>query len=304
MTLRVFWQLVWLITVALFFSVPGSVFARGSTVGVLISREIAPYVAMIEGVETRLIDCSVQRFFLDAKGQPYSLGRYGDTLEPAHFDVMVAVGPEALNYLLPIADPDTLIYGMVLNPEKILYGSGPQPCGVMLNLPFKAQLTSIQEYLPELKQLGILYDPANNQSWYEDAELTAATSGIQLVPLQVRKTATGLKIIGEMSHADALLFIPDRTIISKVVIQYVIKEAFHRRIPTVGFNRFFHDSGAALSFIVDYKKVGEQVAEQVRYRLNGESCLDEQPPFFHSQVNEDTWRVLGLESLTGSGEGD
>lgn len=38
---------------------------------------------------------------------------------------------------------------------------------------------------------------------------------------------------------DALWLIPDRTVISESIVKYVIKEAFLRKVPVIGYNRFF-----------------------------------------------------------------
>ncbi len=72
--------------------------AQEKIVGVLLSREIGPYVSMVEGFESG-INASVHRFFLGKKGRPYSLSGRHTSLDPLKFDGLVAVGPEAFQFL-------------------------------------------------------------------------------------------------------------------------------------------------------------------------------------------------------------
>ncbi|HIJ89324.1 MAG: hypothetical protein OEV89_00510 [Desulfobulbaceae bacterium] len=270
---------------------PSLCLAREKVVGVLLSREIAPYVSMVEGLESRL-NASSQRFFLDESGRPYSLGGRNATLNPRLYDALVAVGPEALQYLQPRAGGIPLLHGMVLNPRNVISDPQWQPCGVGLNIPAEAQLASILRYLPAIKRLGVLFDPGNNQAWFKGAAAAALAKGFELVPLQVSRQGGKLEMVGDFARLDAILFIPDKSIISKAVIQYVIKQGVLGNTPVIGYNRFFQDSGAALNFLIDYHKVGQQVARQVEQLLSGEKCEGEVPPLYEVVVNDEVWRAL------------
>ena len=274
---------------------PGLCQARGEAVGVLLSREIAPYVSMVEGLESGLGNLPVHRFFLDAEGNPYSFGDRGVTLNPSKFAALVAVGPEALRYLLPRVGSVPLVYGMILSPDNLLGIMARPPCGVSLNIPIKAQLAAIRQHFPSVVRLGILFDPVNNQNWFNEATTVAATLGMQLLPLQVSRQDGKLDILGDFAVLDGILFVPDKSVIAKAVIQHVIKQAVLKRIPVVGYNQFFHDSGASLSFIIDYPQIGHQVADQVRQLLAGDRCSGTIEPVFTSRVNEDARRALGLK---------
>lgn len=275
----------------LFLAIPGLCPAREKVVGVLLSREIAPYVSMVEGLESRL-NAPTQRFFLDETGKPYSLTGRNATLNPQLYDLLVAVGPEALQYLQPRAGGIPLLHGMVLNPRKLIDDPQWQPCGVGLAIPAEAQLAAILRSLPSLKRLGVLFDPANNQAWFKGAAALAAGKGLELVPLQVSRQSGKLELVGDFARLDAILFIPDKSIISKAVIQYVIKQGVLSNTPVIGYNQFFQDSGAALNFLIDYHRVGQQLARQIEQLLAGEKCPGEIPPVFEAVVNEEVWRAL------------
>jgi putative ABC transport system substrate-binding protein len=264
-------------------------------VAVLLSREIAPYVDMVAGLEAGLGNQPVQRFFLDEKGQPFTLVGRESILTPEKFSALVAVGPEALDYLQAhraLATP--LFYAMVLNPQELLSPpAGTMSCGVALNLPTAVQFASLQQQLPTLRRLGILFDPANNQAWFDAARMSASQLNIELLPLQIRRTPERLELVGDFTRPDALMFIPDKSIISQAVIQYVIKQAVLRRIPVVGYNQFFLDSGAALAFVINYRQIGQQVAQQIKTVIGGQECPFTAPAF-ELKRNPQVWQALDL----------
>lgn len=255
----------------------------------LISREIVPYITMVEGVETKL-RIPLHRFFFDDAGVPYSLsGGASDLL--TDYDVLIAVGPEALAWADRHGAAGHTVYAMVLNPHHVVRDISRFPCGVSLNIPPDEQLAGIMDNVPHLKKLGVLFDPANNQEWFDRARQAARAMGVELVPLVIETGGPALDLPGKLSGLDGILFIPDRSVISKAVISHVIKSGILQGVPVVGYNRFFHESGAALSFIIDYRKTGEQVAEMVLHFLQHRECRTAVPAYTLSR-QENVWRLL------------
>lgn len=299
MTQNVFVFAGWLVFVLLLL-LPTVCIAADKSVAVLLSREIAPYVSMVKGLEAGLGRKPVQRFFLDKQGQPFTLGGPELSLKPELFSALVAVGPEALAHLLLNNNSVPLFYGMVLNPQNLLTKSPTEPCGVALNIPITVQFSELRKQLPGIRRLGILFDPANNQLWFEEAATIAASMALELVPLQVLGNRGGLELVGDFNRPEALMFIPDKSIISRAVIQYVIKQAVRQRVPVVGYNQFFLDSGAALAFVIDYEQVGAQVAALVENALVDQGCLHIDAPAFELRRNPEVWQALGMAGRWGN----
>ena len=86
--------------------------------------------------------------------------------------------------------------------------------------------------------------------------------------------------------------VADATVISETVVQYMIKEALLRTIPTVGYNRFFYESGAALAFVFDYRELGRQCVGEALRILAGGKCRAT-PPAFEMWLNARVLRNLG-----------
>ena len=282
---------------ALVFLLPGQeagAFEAKRGVGVFIAQEIRPFMLMVEGLEESL-HAPLQRIFLDRRGETYGL-RSGP-VDVTEFGALVAVGPGALEYLITNRFGPPVVYGMVLNPESIT-GKKPSACGVSLNLPADEQLAIVRRVLPEVKRLGVLFDPANNQEWFDRARVVAETRGITLVPMAVSESSEIAEFFQEKRPSvGAVLFIPDRTVISEAIIQYVIKEALLRGIPAIGYNSFFYETGAALSFIIDYRHVGKLVARQVEAVLDGRPCAAVGPQY-RVWLNRKVTKALGIRVTT------
>jgi ABC transporter substrate binding protein len=266
---------------------------KANLVGILISQEIRPFIQMVEGLEENL-SLPACRIFLDEKQTPYSQDPRFEVLEPDRFAAVVAVGPRALSFLIERNWSPPILYGMVLNPERFA-AEGEALCGVSLNLDPREQFYLIHATFPGVKRVGVLYDPANNQEWFNNARASAESSQVSLIPLAVsdRSDLTSL-LKDRRMDVDAILFIPDSTVISRAVIQHLIKEAVLLGIPAVGYNRFFQESGAALSFVVDYRRVGERVAGLVKAVTKGEPCKPSGPKF-KAVLHRGVVRTIGLK---------
>jgi len=277
------------------FSSTKNVHAREQAVAVLISREISPYISAVNGLESALSNIRTQRFFLDKNNVPYRLSGPSATLKTEQYAALVAIGPGALRYLLADQVVPPVLFGMILNPQPLFSNNVCPSGGVSLNLPIDAQFTVLLDRMPWLKRLGVLFDPANNQLWYDQAAVIAAQIGFDLVPVQVDSSAGSINVTGKFEGLDAILFIPDSSVISKVVIQHIIKQAFLHKIPVVGYNKFFLDSGATLSFMIDYEQIGRQLADLVEEQLLAGVSAGVISPEFRLQVNTEIWHVLQLD---------
>ena len=62
----------------------------------------------------------------------------------------------------------------------------------------------------------------------------------------------------------------------------------------IGYNKFFYESGAALAFTLDYRRIGEQTGRMAVDILSGMECKRELPTF-HTWINERVIQKLGME---------
>ncbi|HMA86532.1 MAG TPA: ABC transporter substrate binding protein, partial [Desulfosalsimonadaceae bacterium] len=185
------------------------------------------------------------------------------------------------------------LYSIVLNPDTVSPEVTPD-CGVSLNIPPSLQLAAIGSCLPDARRIGIFYDPQFNAGFFAQADRAAHLQGIQLVPLQ----ASSKKDIPEgfsssVQKLDAIWLIPDRTVISESIAQYIIKQSILQGAPVVGYNQFFYESGATTAFVFDYAALGRQTARMAIKRLEEGKCRY-QVPEFEVWINQSVYKKLEI----------
>lgn len=134
------------------------------------------------------------------------------------------------------------------------------------------QVKWIDGTLPDVREVGVIFDPRASQRRVD--ELVAAAKAreggsLEIVPIPVAAESEVPQAFaafkkGRKSTGTALLFIPDRTVNTGGTLNYLFKETLAAAIPVIGFNSWFADNGAVLSFGVDYTAVGLQAAAAAR----------------------------------------
>ena len=270
-------------------------------IAVLSSKEIRPYIEAIEGLSGELIDSGLTEIDV------FDLQKYSGKAESAlkgqlsenGYGFCIAVGPEAAQFAVNQTLP--FIYTMISYPENI---SGPNApaCGISFNIPLKEQLDAIKRTLPEVHSVGLLFDRQYNDKFYAGALEIAVEIGIEIIPMEVVSKRDIPKVLKRSwEKIDVLWFIPDETVISESVIEYINKEALVNRVPTVGFNRFFYESGSLLSFVFDYRTLGQQTAHLALTLHSERSCISESPQY-SLWINERVMNRLGVHVESNSEE--
>lgn len=272
--------------------------AADLSVAVLMGKEIRPFIEMVEGLEARL-GLPVVRYFLDPDGRPYTLATGATSLSDQDYAAIVAVGPSALVALTTgqiEIGAKPLVYGMVADPEA-LTGGRPGLCGIPLRIEPEEQFSAIKRLMPSVRRLGIIYDPANNSAWLNNVIPLADRHRIKLVPLPVKARSDIDSVLAGISdRIDALLFIPDATVTARPIIEYVIKQTLRAKIPVIGYNRYFHEIGAAISFVINYRAMGESTARMLQDILSGATC-PVPPPTYEVLSNEQVLRLIVPPSM-------
>ena len=271
---------------------------RPHRIAVLVSRDIRPYIEAAEGLSGALAkagDVKIEVFSLE-KFKGKDLIDLSGRLAEKRFALFVAIGPGAARFVWKglRAEGTPMLYSIVLNPQNVL-GPTEAACGISLNIPVQRQLEMVALGLPAIRRLGLLYDPDHNSVFFRDAAVEASFLHLEIVPLEVSsKTDIPVVLKQHWKDIDALWLIPDRTVISESIVQYVIKEAILQNIAVIGYNRFFYESGAALAFVFDYEELGRQCAKEAIRILSGEAC-QETPPLFRVWINARVVRNLGID---------
>ncbi|MFH0731106.1 MAG: ABC transporter substrate binding protein [Pseudomonadota bacterium] len=278
-----------------------------ASVVVLVSMKIRPYLDAVDGI-TDFFDSEKQTAKLHLIYVEDYPGGGGmpliERIEEISPRLIISIGPDAAQFSWAAFHMPEVrkVYAMVLGPDKILPAAGIS-CGVSLNIPPDIQMSRYRAALPELKRIGLIYDPALNSTYAKEMADKAAFIGLHVTHIEVSSKKDLPELLTRhWEGIDSLWFIPDRTVISEGLVQYIIKEAITRKIAVIGYNRFFYENGAALSFVFDYRKIGFQSARLGARVISGGEC--EMPcPVFDTWLNFRVTRKIGVKALPDSSLG-
>ncbi|RKX58239.1 MAG: hypothetical protein DRP28_05245 [Thermodesulfobacteriota bacterium] len=258
---------------------------NNADIAVIVSSQIRPYVMALEGLRSGLQQPLII-YYLNSNPK---LIRHN--LSRKCYDLLITIGPEASILAWSILNPDDKkIVLMVLDPQKLLTDPGAH--GVDLRIPIKEQMRLIKKRLGGKRKIGILYNPAENREWVEQAQKEASGLGMSVIPLMVQKRNEIIKVLSSAyQNIDTLLFIPDSTVISTALLTHLVKEALLHGIAVVGYNHFFVEIGAVMAFNIDYEKVGILGSKLARDIMSGSQCGLFPPPF-EVEWNEKAWKTI------------
>jgi putative ABC transport system substrate-binding protein len=280
--------------VGLLVGMPSTANSDEQSVAVVVSARIRPYMQVLKGLEQGLESASLAVFYLDPSENN---DRVSAILIKDEFDLFVAIGPEAGKLIWSLEDLKDRgkIYSAILDPNATLEGRGGE-CGVSLKIPVPIQLAEISGALPGVKKLGLLFDRTHNLPFFESAKISGKVLGIDLIALTVDSKKDIPDILKKhLSSLDCIWMVPDRTVISEKIVQYVIKQALYRKKGVIGYNSFFLKSGALFAFEFDYVRIGIQTSEMVTDYLNGSAMPCAAPvPFFDRGLNAKVARTIGF----------
>ena len=263
---RTFLALLLLLLIA----APDSALSSGEII-IIKSSDIIPYQKAVEGFKKQFASGSYRELVIDEDVKEKGKLVLAGAVERGG-DLIVAVGPEAA-YLTGTASISIpVIFTMVSNPEKLFPEGDAAHRGVSLNLPISLQLEQIKSAFVGRKKIGVIYTPEHNQKNLDAIMSQGAALGLAVagMPISSQKQIPEF-LESSLSGIDVLLLIPDRTIGTEKILKYLVKSMLLKKIPVVGFNEWFAENGAILSFSLDYEEIGKQTAEYARRLLDEKS---------------------------------
>ena len=250
--------------------VPSRSAFSSSEVIIIKSSDIIPYQKSIEGFKQVFSQGSFSEYSIDEDYKEKGKSIVDSALKGGG-DLMLAVGPQAAYLLRTYSNSIPKVFTMAKNPEK-LFGTGEAYHGVSLDIPLDFQLKQIKAAFPDRKRIGVFYSRENNQQTIDALLPQVRSLGLVLVAVPIVSTkeiSESLKSL--QAGIDILWVIPDRVIGSEKILKYIIKSMLVKKIPVVGFNEWFTENGAILSFSLDYEAIGKQTAELAQQVLQSKT---------------------------------
>jgi len=264
-------------------------------IAVVISKKIKPYIQVGDGIKAKSqeVKLDVDIFILDPETKSIQ-DNVLHQLTLKDYKLITAIGPEAAVFIWEITSIQSpKIYTAILDPENCT-GLPDDARGIALKISVGIQVKEISRHFENLGAIGILFDPRFNQEFYDQAKAAALNHSFEIIPIKVdSKKKISQQLKAQTRKIDAIWMIPDQTVISEKIIQYVIKQGIYQGTGVIGYNSFFTLSGAVFSFEFDYEALGSQAAFKIKAFLESGEWVAE-PPVFKTIVNQRIAKKIGI----------
>ena len=279
------------------YGVSGEAGALAAEIAILKSSNISAYDQAITGFKSTAPTGVIYSEY-DVQGDLEQGRRLARKIRTSEASLVVAVGLKAaLAAKLEIVDIP-IVYMMILDPSKHNL-TAPNMTGTLLEIPAERQFKILRAFLPELRRLGVLSNSSVNPAKLKDtiAQANAQSFQLQSFPVDSEKEVPQ-QLRTLLGSVDALLLVPDSTVLTNESIGFILEGALARRVPVIGFSPEFTRLGALLSLSMSYGEVGRETGLLAKRILDGDRKLPAKPiPIERLKitVNLKTARFLGID---------
>ena len=287
----------------------GSAAAQQQNVAITAIVEHPALDAVRDGVKKGLADAGyaegtdVTFAYETAQGNPATAAQIARQFVGENPAVIVAISTPSAQAVAAATKDIPVVFSAVTDPVAAqLVASIDQPGGNVTGVsdmaPIGDHVALIREITPDVKRLGVLYNPgeANSVSSVEALKTAASAAGIEIVEGPANKSAdvqaAARSLVGKV---DAIYVPTDNTIVS--ALESAVGVANEAKLPLYAGDTDSVARGALAAVGFNYFDVGVQTAALVDQVLKGESPGNI-PVVFASgtdlQVNKKTADAIGL----------
>jgi putative ABC transport system substrate-binding protein len=199
-----------------------------------------------------------------------------DIIQQHSVPLILTLGPKALqSALLQHADRPVLA-GLTRDASALEQNANAT--GVVLEYKVETQLAWVKRILPEMKTVGVLYNPAESGHQVDVAKKVATKLGLKLIAQEVNSPSE-LPVAMEslFRRVDVLWGIRDPVVLSRQTAKAVLLTSFRNKVPFIAPSSAWVKAGALYSLEFDYNDLGIQTGEMARSVLRGQQVASIPP---------------------------
>lgn len=238
---------------------------------VIKSLDIQPYNETLEGFR---MDCNsnIIEYTLSDNNTSDILNE----IRARKSALILTVGLRALDLVKNIHDVP-IVYSMVSNPRPLISGK-TNITGVSMDISAKKQLSVFIDGIPNIKRMGIIYDPNRSAELFRGASDAASSLRITVKSQAVQDQREVPEAIKDMMDnkdiIDAFWMLPDSTVINSESLKYLFLASIKNKVPVLTFSEKYIAKGALMSLNIDATDIGRQACEMAKEILRGTQIED------------------------------
>ncbi len=129
-------------------------------------------------------------------------------------------------------------------------------------------LNKVKKILPNAKNWIVFYSGNTQKKYIINTIKFSAYYDITIKPIFAGKNINLNDYISKKNY-DIFWFIPDNLYSSAYLINFILEKLIFLKKFSIGFNKFFFESGATISFKINYKKTAELIKKNFINKKNG-----------------------------------
>jgi putative ABC transport system substrate-binding protein len=253
---------------ALLAVLPGRAASR-QTIAVLFSHEAPPYQQALEGFQSRLseqgLEASYDRWSVEGDEQlAAALAR----IEKNPPKLILALGTRATRAAIAAHYATPIVATLIFDAGELK--GAANATGVTLEFPIETQWHWFKRLLPQVRNLGVLYDPTQGRRYYRELEKQAANERVELTPAEApapEYLPDALKSLP--SSLDALWGLGESRVLSPQTAREILLFSFRNRVPFIGLSSSWVKAGSLYALDRDYSDLGRQCADMAASIFKG-----------------------------------
>ncbi len=230
-------------------------------------------------------------------------GGSANTIQSIDPDLILALGAKALEVALLVPDIP-VVHLLVVHPVIITDKTRPVT-GVSLSVPPKVQLDEMKSYFPEVKRVGLVYDPKRSRKFIE--QLDSIRPDLEFIALATENIAEVSELIHSLrGKVDLLWMLPDLTATNEITIQSYVLFSIRNKIPLLTFSKKLLKHGATIAVTFDTDEMAKQAAAlamDMLFHPVGTEQTALVDPLVKTIINHTMTAKLGI-SIADRGEAD
>jgi putative ABC transport system substrate-binding protein len=278
------------------FVATASVVHAAPTVIAIKSKNIRPYDEALEGFQET---CSARVVTYTLKDGESSEREILSAVAKSRPTLIHAIGSPALRFAADNFEGTPIVFSLVVDPITAA-GERKGLGGSTLNIPPGTQFEALLRIAPQIKRIGVVYDPSKTGQLVKKAVEDVRRLGLKL-ELVSRPVASGADVPRAWQEIqdgiDAIWMVPDTTTVTDQTFQYMLTISSKRNLPLLAISGKYVSKGALLALTADYRDSGKQAGAVAKRVLNGENLDAIQPATARSlklTLNLGTARLMGL----------
>lgn len=249
---------------------PGSAVCGDIRIAVITSQDTPPYQDVAAGFRELLksegFDATIGLYALSGNAGKASEVIHSITQQPPR--LILAIGTLATQTALREAGDIPIVAGLVNNLGALRQSKNVT--GVDIDFSLATQFEWMHKLLPEIKTVGVLYNPKENQVKINEAVQAAQKEGLTLLSKEIETPRALPDALESLTkRVDILWGITDQLVLSPQTAEAILLGSFRSGVPFAGLSSSWVKAGALYALDRDYKDLGAQCGELAIKILRG-----------------------------------